>query len=170
MAAPSIILEFGDGDYCFSLPLPQQMALEEKCAFIDDRGWKRPKGILAIFSDTIAGLAVVDGTIVAVPEQGRASALETRQVVLQGLIGGGYGYVDEQRVPVDEIKARKLVEAYIDAAPMVRRWTLAAAILKSAIYDEVQEPVKKKRAPKAGGSSTRRSRRTSPASPQPAPL
>ena len=87
----------------------------------------------------------MDGKVVAVPEMGRASAVETRAVIIQALVGGGFGYVDGERVPVDEIKARKLVEEYVDSAALLVRWTLAGAILKTAIYEDPRsETVKKK--------------------------
>jgi len=141
MLSPEIELAFGDGDYLFALPLPQLVELEEKCGFIDAQGNRRKRGVIAIYSDLLAGLVVIDGEVVALPHEGRASGADSREIVRLGLIGGGKGLVNGKSIPVDALLARKLVERHIDTAPLVKRWTTAAAILRAAI--EGYEPPKK---------------------------
>lgn len=154
---PQIDIEFGDGTYTFALLLPQLIELEDKCASVDPDGTRRRKGVVAIYSDVIAGLAVEDGEIIAIPHVGRASAFECREVVRLALIGGNSGTVDGKQVKVDGPAARQLCERYVDAVPIVKRWTLAAAILKAAI--EGFEPPKKAEPAKAPAvARTRRSR------------
>jgi len=143
---PRIDLDFADGEYTFALLLPQLVELEDRCAFVGADGAKRRKGVIAIYSDLLAGLTVEDGQIVAIPHLGRASGYECREVVRLGLIGGGVG----------STKATDLVERYIDTAPLIRRWTMAAAILRAAV--EGYEP--KKAVPAAAGGSNRKTRST----------
>lgn len=152
----SIDLEFADGSYHFALLLPQLVELEDKCATVDSAGVRRRKGVVAIYSDLIAGLAVQDGQIIAVPQIGVASAYEAREVIRLALIGGGRGIVDGQEIRIDATAALKLVQNYIDAAPIVARWTLAAAILKAAV--EGYEPPKAE--PAKAPAARKRTRKT----------
>jgi hypothetical protein len=142
---PQITLAFADGDYTFALLLPQLVELEEKCGYRDQDGNRHKRGVVGIYSDVIAGLAVVDDQVVALPTEGRASATDCREVIRLGLIGGGLKPHD----------ALPLVERYVDARPIVERWTLAAAILRAAI--EGYEPPKDAPAG-AANASTRKPR------------
>lgn len=143
---PQIDLEFADGEYTFALKLPQLIELEDRCAFVGADGGRRRKGVVAIYGDVLAGLVVVDGNLVAVMQEGRASAFECREVIRLGLIGGGMG----------STKATDLCERYVDTAPLVFRWTTAAAILRAAV--EGYEP--KKAEPAPAGAPDRRSQST----------
>jgi hypothetical protein len=159
-----IVLAFADGDYTFALRLPQQLELEKSCGFTDANGNQRRKGIIELYSDVIAGLGVVDGQVVANPYAGRASAFDCREIVRLALIGGASGTVNGANVVVSAIKALDLVKAYVDPAPIVERWTLAAAILRASVegYDPPKkgEPVapatpRRPRAKKPASASTK---------------
>jgi hypothetical protein len=155
---PQIDLDFGDGAYTFALPLPQLIQLEDTCATVDSDGIRRRKGVVAIYADVLAGLTVEDGEIIAIPHIGRASGFECREVVRLGLIGGGAGLVNELPVKVDSLLAEKLCKAHVDTAPLVKRWTMAAAILRAAI--EGYEPPKKAEAGAAPAAAKRRKSRS----------
>ena len=154
-----ITINFGDGAYKFALLLPQQIELEDKCGATDAQGVRRRKGIIEIYADVIAGLLVVDGQIVANPTAGRASAYECREVVRLALIGGNYGMVEDKEITVGPVRALQLVERYIDARPLIERWTLAAAILRAAV--EGFDPPKKA---EPGKAPAKRPPRKTPAS------
>jgi hypothetical protein len=160
MISPEIDLAFADGEYHFALNLPQLVELEEKCGFIDAAGNRKKRGIVAIYADVRAGLAVQDGQIVAIPAAGHASAFDCREVIRLGLIGGGYGTVNAARVVVDGPKALQLVAAYVDTQPIVKRWTVAAAILRAAV-EGYEPPKKDEPALEPAKSRTRKRRSTS---------
>lgn len=158
-----IHLEFADGEYCFALLLPQTIELEKNCGSTDADGFTRRKGLIAIFSDVAVGLAVLEGKIIGDPLYGRASAFECREVIRLALIGGGKGVVNGAEIAVNAVKARELCEAYVDNAPVIERWTLAAAILRAAVEGPPQpkkdEPAKapaRPRAPRKTKASTLR--------------
>lgn len=153
-----ITIDFADGAYKFALLLPQQIELEDKCGATDALGVRRRKGIIEIYADIVAGLLVVDGELVANPMAGRASAYECREVVRLALIGGNYGLVDGSDIQVSPARALQLIERYIDARPLVERWTLAAAILRAAV--EGFDPPKKAEPAKA--PAKRAPRKTKP--------
>lgn len=150
MLSAEIELEFADGEYLFALKLPQLAELEEKCGFTDARGNRRKRGVVAIYGDITAGLTVIEGQVVAIPQAGQASASDCREVIRLGLIGGGR----------DPIEARKLVERYVDGRPIVERWTMAAAILRAAV--EGYEPPKAEPAQEPAAAKRTRKRRSTP--------
>jgi hypothetical protein len=154
----SIDLDWADGSYHFALLLPQLVELEDKCGTIDASGVRRRKGIIAIYGDLIAGLSVQAGQIVANPLMGSASAYEAREVIRLALLGGGRGVVDGKPVTVDPTMALRLVQAYVDARPIIERWTTAAAILKAAV--EGYEPPKAAPAKAPAKRQTRKSQST----------
>jgi hypothetical protein len=154
----SIDLDWADGSYHFSLLLPQLVELENKCGTVDSNGIRRRKGVIAIYGDLIAGLSVQDGQIVANPLMGSASAYDAREVIRLALIGGGRGIVDGKPVTVDPTMVLRLVETYVDARPIIERWTTAAAILKAAV--EGYEPPKAEPAKAPAKRQTRKSRST----------
>lgn len=163
MLSAQIELDFADGRYLFALPLPQLEELEELCGFTDAKGNRRRRGVIAVYGDLIAGLDIQDGEIIAIPQLGQASGIDARHVIRLGLIGGGTGFVTEQSIKVDALKARALCERYVDNMPIVKRWTMAAAILKAAI--EGYEPKKAEPAPEpAPARPTRKRSSTSPKS------
>ncbi|MET0439129.1 MAG: gene transfer agent family protein [Devosia sp.] len=151
---PRIDLDFADGTYTFALLLPQIIELEDACGYRDHDGNRRKRGIVAVYSDVLAGLGIQDGQLVAFPTGGKASASDCREVVRLGLIGGG----------MRPAEAVRLVGLYVDARPIIERWTLAAAILRAAI--EGYEPPKKDQPaekPAGGAPKKRRTpRRSSP--------
>lgn len=169
MLSAQIELDFADGSYICALLLPQLEELEEKCGFTDAKGNRRRRGVVAIYGDMIAGLDVQNGEIIAIPQLGQASGIDARHVIRLGLIGGGSGLVEGKQIKVDALLARSLCERYVDNAPIVKRWTLAAAILKAAI--EGHEPKKAEPAPgpAAPAKPTRKPRSTSRKSRQTAP-
>jgi len=163
MLSAQIDLDFADGRYLFALPLPQLEELEERCGYTDTKGNRRRRGVIAVYGDLIAGLDVQDGQIVAIPQIGQASGVDARHVIRLGLIGGASGIVEGQPVKVDALVARSLCERYVDPMPIVKRWTMAAAILKAAI--EGYEPKKAEPAVEpALEKPTRKRRSTSPKS------
>lgn len=160
MSLPTDIwIDFGDGSYKFALLLPQQIEIERVAGFIDAQGNQRRKGIIELYSDVIAGVGVESGQIVVNPYLGRASAFDCREIIRLALIGGNAGEVNGSPISVSPVKAKALVEAYIDTAPLVDRWTLACAILRAAVegYDPPKKaaPAKapaRERKPKASAS------------------
>lgn len=163
MLSAEIDLDFADGRYLFALRLPQLEELEERCGYTDAKGNRHRRGVIAIYGDLIAGLDIQDGEIVAIPQIGQASGIDARHVIRLGLIGGGKGLVEGKEARVDALVARSLCERYVDNAPIVKRWTMAAAILKAAI--EGYEPKKAEPAKvPAPEKPTRKRRSTSPKS------
>jgi hypothetical protein len=156
MLSPEIEISFGDGDYLCALRLPQLVELEEKCGFTDIHGNRRKRGVVAIYSDVIAGLTVVDGKLAAIPQAGMASASDCREIVRLALIGGGKGIVDGAETEVSPLKARQLVETHLDPRPIVEWWTMAAAILRAAI--EGYDPDPNALAGRKPATTTRRTR------------
>ncbi|TZG25578.1 gene transfer agent family protein [Sphingomonas montanisoli] len=153
-----IILPFADGSYKFALLLPQQIELEKSCGYIDAAGNQRRKGAIELYADLIAGVAVIEGEVVCNPHLGRASAFDCREVIRLGLTGGGKGEVNGAEVNVSAIRAKSLVETYVDTAPIVERWTLALAILRAAV--EGYDPPKKAAPAKAPAAKRQRKPRS----------
>jgi len=119
----SLELEFAGGDYSFDLRLPQMQELEEKCG----------RGIFAVYADILQGRYVYEGVTIGATNEAVARIADIRQVIRLGLIGGGSGFVDGERVVVDANMARRLVERHVDGAPLRDSWAVAAAVLGARI-------------------------------------
>lgn len=163
MLPTDIWLPFADGEYRFALLLPQELELEKVCGFTDAAGNQRRKGMLELYSDVIAGMGVRDGEIVVDVFNGRASAFDCREIVRLALVGGAKAVIADEEKAISPVRARQLVETYIDPAPLVERWKLAGKILRAAVegYDPPKKdepapaPAKPKRTrTKASGSTT----------------
>jgi hypothetical protein len=123
-------LHFADGEYLFDLKLPQLAELQEK------RG-----PIFAVYGRVLKGRHLIGEVAIADTTAGEAFAEDLFDTIRLGLIGGGGGVVDGQKIEVDAITAKKLVERYCHAAPLKQSWAVAAAILAAKI--EGYEPKKK---------------------------
>lgn len=162
MLPTDIWVPFADGEYRFALLLPQQMELEKTCGFNDAQGAHRRKGIIELYGDIIAGMGLRDGEIVVNPLEGMASAFDCREVVRLALVGGAQAVIAGEEKAISAVRARQLVETYIDTAPIVERWKLAGKILRAAVegYDPpkkdepVPAPAKPKRTRTKASAST----------------
>ena len=156
MAATSIELKFGDGDYLFALPITQLLDLERS----------RDCGILEIYGRLTDGRFVDrEGKEFGVPQAGKAYILDIIEFIRLCLIGGGKGLVNGEEVTVSALRARELVETYCyPAAPIVESWQVAASIAFAVVegYDPPEKkspaPAKKDPAPSTKRKSSRTAR------------
>lgn len=139
-----IPLQFGDGEYLFDLKLPQIIELQDKCGFVDTKGNRKPKGILAIYASVMAGRGTIDGEPVGIPTEADAEALEIKETIRLGLIGGAQGEVDGETVEVTPLTAKTLVNRYFDLNPIAENWDIAAAILHARVVGYTPKKPKKK--------------------------
>lgn len=121
--ANHIDLDFADGEYRFALPLGQIDELQRKCG----------AGIGAIFARTLRGVSQHEGRIVLIPSAAEFYALDVIETIRQGLIGGKFGTVDGQRVEVNPIVARRLVDNYVLNQPLSNAWEIAVSILGAVV-------------------------------------
>lgn len=155
--AAEIDLKFADGDYLFSLRLPQILELQRACG----------AGIFTIYGRVLKGRYVLDGGLAfGIPHECEAFISDIYETVRQALIGGGKGVVNGEDVTVNPVRATQLVETYchLPAQPLKDTWDLAAAILSVTI--EGYEGQKKSPEPVADkppkGSTKRKSSQTAP--------
>jgi hypothetical protein len=153
----ALTLHYGDGEYLFDLKLPQLAELQEK----------RGAGVFKIYGRVLAGRYLLNGETIGLPAEGEAFAEDLFETIRLGLIGGGEGLVDGQKVSVSALTAKMLVERYSYNAPLRESWAAAAAILGARV-EGYMPPKKKaqpvKRATKTSSSTSRRSSRTRPSS------
>lgn len=145
--ATQLELEFADGTYVFALRLPQILELQRVCG----------AGIFEIYSRVMRGRMILAGETLGVPHEATAHARDVFDTVRLALIGGGGGTVDGERIEVDDLTARRLVEAYVHPpAPLKRGWDLAAAVLFALVegYQPAQKKSQKEGGPVASGSMT----------------
>lgn len=135
-----IWVDIFDGTYRLFLNIPQMTELERKCGYRDKEGNFRPRGIFEIFGSIARGRYELDGKPVGFAAEGVATLLDCRETVRQGLIGGGAAIVDGEHVRVDANRARELLEAYLEPAPVEESWTLAFIILNTVVYGREQRP------------------------------
>lgn len=107
----AVDLDFGDDTYTFKLGLKWQQELQEKCD---------------------AGPELIRARIA----QGFPNALDLRETIRCGLIGGG----------MEQAKALKLVRQYADDAPRLPNHAVALAILNAALIGIPDDPVGKSQA------------------------
>ena len=132
-----IELAFADGQYRFALGLAQIQEIQTKCG---------PIG--AVYARVLAGRMAEDRTV-GHPAYAAYDVGDLVEVVRQGLIGGGEGFVDGQAVQVTALRANELVQRYGPGAPGVplsQLWQLAASVLFALIegYEPAKQEVKKK--------------------------
>lgn len=132
----AIELDFADGKYNFRLPLVRIRELEAKCG---EPG--PPVGIGKIFNRLIKGTAEIKGQLVHAPGAAEFYACDIVETIRQGLIGGGYGTVNGERVTVTPVVATRLIDAYVLEQPLVDHWSTAVSILGACIVG--YEPPKK---------------------------
>lgn len=127
MAQTWIELPFADGKYIFKLGLAQIAEVER----VGDAGIGR------IYARTRAGrFGFEPGE--ALPDNGEYRWLELVEIVRQGLIGGGAGFVNGAEVVVHAPRANDLVDRYLlrandERLAMTQVWALAYAILHALI-------------------------------------
>ncbi|MES2783606.1 MAG: GTA-gp10 family protein [Pseudomonadota bacterium] len=115
----AVDLKFADGEYRFWLPWPQVFELERKCGYVGHDGGRRPKSIFQIFNEM--------GEL-------SANALDIKETIRLGLIGGNHGLVDGEEIKVGPLTAAQIVEEYVyPARPLDEAMQLAATILHAAI-------------------------------------
>lgn len=113
-----ITLRFADGSYLFRLPAVQIAQLQTK------------RGVAVTYPDGASGIRPkAFGTIWREHATGEYDPLDSREIVLQALIGGGEGLVNGETVKVGPTKAVDLVEAYFDREPAEDQWKFATSIL-----------------------------------------
>lgn len=118
-----IDLEFANGEYRFQLNLPQ----------IDEIQRATGAGILEVYARILAGGFEANGEILLNPGSGRAKAEDLIETIRQGLIGGGYGTVNGQRVEVAPHDAERLIKNYVLHRPIMEWWELAFAIMGACV-------------------------------------
>lgn len=140
MPGPSKLeIEFADGTYCFALNVTQILELQRVC----------DAGIFEIYSRVMRGrLAVGEGEMFSLAHEATAHVKDVLEVPRLALIGGGQGIVNGEPVKVDDVTARRLVEAYLHppAAPLKKAWDLTAVILFSLI-EGYEAPDTQKKSP-----------------------
>lgn len=133
---------FAGGQYSFWLPMARIVEIERgPQGFRHDKRY--PISIFQLYDEIGGGLAVHEDQPIYVGG-GRAILGDARNIILQGLMGGGRAMVDGKEVEVGPMRASELIEAYaFPARPAVETMFLAWTILNAAI-NGVQ--VKKKEA------------------------
>jgi hypothetical protein len=147
-----IVLDWGDGEYLFRLPVGQIGELQTKCG----------AGIGKIYSRLMAGRFVDrNGDIVLNPLQADFHYEDIVEVIRLSLIGGGSGEVAGKKVEVTPTMALALIRNYVHPRPLLENWKVASAVLSAFLigYTDPDAPEKKslkaKRPPaKAGSTST----------------
>jgi Phage tail tube protein, GTA-gp10 len=131
-----IEIKFANGKYRFALLWPQVLELERNCGQTTSDGTRKPKSIFQIFNE----MGVLS-----------PNALDIKETLRLGLIGGNQGLVDGEEITVGALTAMQLVEDYI--FPLDDSMQVAAAILHESIAG-VQ--LKKKREAKAKQGAVKR--------------
>lgn len=129
MTGNTIELEFGDGSYEFALPLVQIHELQRKTGI----------GIGGLFARVLQGCVrnPTNGDINLAPGAAQFYALDLIETIRHGLIGGGKGMVNGEKIKVTPAVANQLVETYVLGRPLSDSWSMAASILGACIvgYD-----------------------------------
>lgn len=124
-----IDLDFGDGRYLFRLTL----------SGIDELQRKTGAGLGELFARILAGrylnpMSDSQDRTFGMPLEGKWKVADLIDTIRLALVGGGYGYVNEDKVEVDPIRAAQLINTYVfPARPLSEAWNLATAILTAVI-------------------------------------
>ena len=131
MSDTAVELDFAGGRFRFWLPLPQIFAIERGPLAHKHDGY--PRSIFAMYDAISGGLGVSeDGPVY----MGGATALvgDIRNIILQGLIGGGGGSIDGDSIAVTPQIASELVSQYVYPADgLSQAMHLSWLILNAAI-------------------------------------
>lgn len=132
-AAAQADLEFGGGTFLFRIPATLVQELQNdrgtKVTWADGSFGKRPKAIGAIWREHVSGLYLLGAETVIDHSALNFDPADSRAIVFFGLLGGGAGLVNGERVSVDRIRAKQLLEEHFDTWPIKDQWTFAAAVL-----------------------------------------
>jgi hypothetical protein len=131
MTTDSIELEFGDGQYTFSLPLVQINELQRKTGI----------GIGGLYARTFKGVTRVGEQLMLVPGAAEFYALDVIETIRHGLIGGGKGTVNDEEIKVTPLVANRLIDSYVLGYPLIGAWNTAVSVLHACIMG--YEPPKK---------------------------
>lgn len=151
---------FAGGRFTFWLPMPRVVEIERGPQ--GHRHDKRyPVSIFQLYDELGAGLGLNGDTPVYLGG-GRSIVSDARNVVLQGLIGGGKGMIDGAEVEVGAMRASEMIDAYAyPHRPAVEIVHLAWSILHAAINGVVlkkkepeTDPANPKRSAKGKSSRT----------------
>lgn len=125
---------FGDGEYCFWLPLPQVIELERKCGLRDDAGKLHPKSIMAIYEELGAGIGKDADDNLHWVGGGTALVTDANEVLRLGLLGGNAGPDEGEGTEVGPKRAANLVRLYgYPARPLSEVCSHAWRVLHAAI-------------------------------------
>lgn len=128
-----IELELSCGTFLFKLPAPNLARLQEargfNVTFPDGSSGRRPKALGAIVREHLAGIGGQLPNLTADGYFGEYDVADSREVIVQGMLGGAQGMVDGQMVEVTEQFVRRLVTDQVDEWPTEEKWKTATAIL-----------------------------------------
>lgn len=88
-----------------------------------------PKRIGTIVREHLAGVGGALPVLTVDSYFGDYDPQDSREVIVQGLIGGGRGLVDGEVIDVSEAYARRMVIEEVDDLPLDERWRIATTIL-----------------------------------------
>lgn len=117
--ANSIWLEFADGTYLAHLKNKRIDELERvtNANYADIHA----RLLTGVYRDT-------DGELTVFPLEAKWSNKEAVEIIRQGFIGGGKAKVNGEEKKVETFEVNALLNAYLDEAPRIEVWKLAAAI------------------------------------------
>ena len=149
----------GNGEYRCAYGLEQYKELERLCN----------AGVGEIYARTSKGrYGFLDGEIY--PELAEYRVLELREVVRQGLIGGGAAVIDGAEIKIADFRVDEILSTYFfglsdQRLGLTKLWAAAYRILHDLTHGysppKKAEPVASPATPKKG-STTRRRSRTAP--------
>lgn len=141
-----IVLEWGDGEYEFRLPIGQLAELQTKCG----------AGVGKIFARLHAGRYVERSTqdVILNPLQAEYHFEDVVEVIRLGLIGGKRGVVNGQPVDVTPAKAQQLVRDYVHTRPLLENWKIASAVLSAFLIGFIDPDAAEKKS-QAEGQTTK---------------
>jgi Phage tail tube protein, GTA-gp10 len=125
MPDTAVELPFADGTYRFWLPWPQIIELERKTG----------KSVFAMFAQMGAGLQYgAEQSIVFGGGGGDTNAIDVKETIRLGLIGGNNGMVDGVECKVGPLLAQKLCDDYVyPARPLAESLVTSWQILAAAV-------------------------------------
>lgn len=131
---------FGDGVYRMTLGMKEVAELQRVCGYADKHGVHQPLGIGAIYGRLARGRAFLPSGEADWAHMDAAEALASEiverdciETIRLALIGGAAGLVDGERVKVDPVRAKQLIDTYVAGQPLENAWTYAFAILSARI-------------------------------------
>lgn len=135
-------LEFADGSYLFRITPSGVDEIQRKCGC----------GIGEVYARIIAGRYFLPGEsgTTGNPLEARYKLEDLREIIRQGLIGGGKALVDGKQIAVDAPLANQLVQNYFggeNRPALSEAWGVAAGVVLALMegFEDFEHPVKKKR-------------------------